>query len=109
VETREGSAGMAVGLELQEIQYLSSIEDVDQENDNIDVSIQLQDGRQYGLVVATPNNIFECMANDGNDYFFGTPILFVKVLDRTHIEKAIHALLSEDEGRWLSVYGVLQV
>ncbi len=100
---------MAGGLELLAIQYVSPIEDVKPENDNLDVNVQLRDGRSYCLVVATPNNIFECMANEGVDYFFGTPVLFVKLLDREHIERAIRALLSEDDGKWLSVYGVLQV
>ena len=48
------------------------------------------------------------MANEGVDYFFGIPFLFVSVLDEAHVEKAIRAILSEDGGKWLSVYGVLQ-
>ncbi len=95
-------------LELIEIQYLSPIDDVDPENDNIDVHIRLGDGRLYSLVIGTPTNVFQCMANEGIDYFFGTPLLFVRVLDQVHVEKAIRALLSEDGGRWLDVYGVLQ-
>jgi hypothetical protein len=99
---------MADGLELLEVQYVSPIEEVDPENDNVDVHVQLSDGRCYGFVVATPNNIFQCMANEGVDYFFGVPVLFVRLLDEAHIERAIRALLSEEDGKWLRVYGVLQ-
>jgi len=53
-------------------------------------------------------NIYRCMTNDGIDYFFGTPPLFVKSLTDECIKSAILALLSESSGRWLEVYGTLQ-
>lgn len=90
------------------ITYVSALDDVDPENDNIDVHVQLNDGRVFSLLVATPNNIFLCMANEGVDYYFGTPPVFVKLLNRNRIEKAIAALVTEDDGRWLKVYGTIQ-
>jgi hypothetical protein len=48
------------------------------------------------------------MANEGTDYYFGTPPLFVRLLNRECIEKAIQAITTESEGKWLKIYGVLQ-
>ena len=48
------------------------------------------------------------MNNDGNEYFFGTPPVFVRVLDQKHVEEELRALLSEYDGRWLDTYGTLQ-
>jgi uncharacterized membrane protein YpjA len=91
-----------------QIKYISPLEDVNPENDNIDVHLVLDDGRVFSLLLATPNNIFWCMANEGVDYYFGTPPLFVRLLNHECIEKGVKALLTEDNGRWLNVYGVLQ-
>jgi hypothetical protein len=78
---------------------------VNPEHDNLDVHIVLEDGREFTFVVATPNNVFWCMENEGLDYFFGEPMLFVKCLTAENIEKAIRAIVEEDNGRWLKVYG----
>jgi hypothetical protein len=43
------------------------------------------------------------MDNDGIDYFFGTPPLFVRLITRANVEKAFIALLQEP--KWLEVYG----
>src|SRR5262245_47680840 len=94
--------------EVAEIRYLTDWKDVDSENENIDVHVRLDDGRVYGFLVATPNNIFWSMGNEGIDYYFGTPVLFVKLLNKECVEKAIHAVVTEDNGRWLDVYGTLQ-
>ena len=87
---------------------MSPIEEVNQENDNIDIHVELDDGRVFSFLVATPSNIFWCMANEGVDYYFGNPPIFVRILNKDCIEKAIHAILNEDHGRWLEVYGTLQ-
>ena len=92
-------------MKIQGITYLSDWQEVNSLNDNIDVSVVLDDGRQYTFVVATPNNVFWCMDNEGKDYFFGEPMLFVKTLTVENIERAIHAIVLEDDGRWLSIYG----
>ena len=91
-----------------EIKYLSPLNDVNPENDNIDVHVVLEDGRVFSFDVATPNNIFWCMANEGINYYFGVPTVFVRLLNRECVEQAIHAMLTEDNGRWLEVYGTLQ-
>ena len=97
-----------MSIEPFEIEYVSPLEDADPVNDNIDVHLRLRDGRVYSLLVATPNNIYSYMNNSREEYFFGVPPVFVRVLDRKHVEEAISALMSENDGRWLNIYGTLQ-
>jgi hypothetical protein len=52
------------------IGYLSDLAGCNPENDNLDVHLTLDDGREFTLTVAMPNNIFWCMENEGNDCFF---------------------------------------
>jgi hypothetical protein len=90
---------------IKSIDYLCDLSEVNPEHDNLDVHVTLEDGREFTFVVATPNNVFWCMENEGIDYFFGEPILFVKCLTAENIEKAVRAIVAEDHGRWLKVYG----
>jgi hypothetical protein len=87
-----------------EIKFPSPLDQVNPENDNVDVHVYLDDGRVYSFLVATPNNILWAMDNEGADYFFGTPPLFVRSLNRECVEKAVRAILTEDKGRWLDAY-----
>lgn len=96
-------------MRISEIRYVSNLADVDEENDNIDILLKLSDGRVYSFVVATPNNVFWCMENEGTDYFFAyPPPLFVSRLNEDNIERAFLALLSERSEHWLNLYGVKQ-
>jgi hypothetical protein len=88
------------------IEFISPEDKLNPENDNADIILRLDDGRVYGLLVATPNNIYWCMDNEATDFYFGVPPLFVRRLTRNVIETAIDALLQAPE--WLSVYGTLQ-
>jgi hypothetical protein len=90
------------------IEYPSPLEEVYPPNDNLDVFVHLDDGSVYSFVVATPNNIFWCMENENLDYFFGLPPVFVKDLTPDNIERALRALVNEDNGKWLEVYGSRQ-
>jgi len=92
-------------VKIAKITYLSELVEINTENDNLDVHVRLDDGREYTFTVATPNNIFWCMENEGIDYFFGEPIIFVKNLTRENIERALERIVAEDGGRWLSIYG----
>jgi hypothetical protein len=90
------------------IEFLSPESEIDPENDNVDILLHLDDGRTYSFVVATPQNIFYCMENEGVDYFFGVPPVFVKRLDREIVQAALTAIAVEDGGKWLAIYGSLQ-
>jgi len=99
-----------VRLSVLEMRYGSPLEDVNPENDNFDVSIHLTDGRVFAFLLATPNNIYSRMTNEGTDYFFShPPPLLVSRMDTPHIEAVFSVLLSqENPERWLNAYGVLQ-
>ena len=92
-------------MKIKSIDYLCDLSKVNPEHDNLDVHVTLEDGREFTFVVATPNNVFWCMENEGLDYFFGEPMLFVKCLTVENIERAISALIAEENGKWLRVYG----
>jgi len=92
-------------MRINQIEYPTSPEECNPENDNVDVFVTLEDGRKYTFVVATPNNVFWCMDNEGVDYHFGDPMIFVKRLTRENIERALQAIVEEEGGRWLNIYG----
>ena len=92
-------------LNITSITYLSDLAEVNPENDNIDVHVAIDDGRQFTFVVATPNNLYWCMENEGIDYFFGDPMIFVKNLTEENVERALRQIVEEDDGKWLSLYG----
>jgi hypothetical protein len=92
-------------LKIKNIEYLSEMSDANPDNDQLDIHVTLDDGREFTFVMATPGNVSRCMENEGIDYFFGSPMLFVKSLTAKNIERAIQAIVSEDGGRWLEVYG----
>jgi hypothetical protein len=92
-------------MRVERITYLSDLSACNPENANIDVHVVLEDGREFTFVFATPNNVYWCMENEAIDYFFGEPIVFVKHLTKDNIEHAIAKIVSEDDGRWLTVYG----
>jgi len=92
-------------MKIKSVEYLSDISEINPENDNLDVRIVLEDGQEFTFVVATPNNVFWCMDNEDIDYFFGAPMLFVKNLTPDNIERAVKAIVTTDEGKWLKIYG----
>jgi hypothetical protein len=91
-----------------DIMFVSPYDEINPENDSVDVHVRLDDGRLFSFDVGTPNSIFFAMANEGIDYYFGVPTVFVRLLNRECVEKATHAIWSEDKGRCLEVYGTLQ-
>jgi hypothetical protein len=95
-------------MQILKIEFISPLDESHPLNDNIDVLVHLDDGTVYSFVVATPNNIFWCMENEKLDYYFGVPPVFVETLSRDNIERALHALVSEYDGRWVNIYGTLQ-
>ena len=89
-----------------QIEFLSLESEINPENDNVDVCVHLDDGREIVVLVATPNNIYWCMDNEGTDYYFGVPPLFVRRLTRENVEKALAALLQDPQS--LAIYGAIQ-
>ena len=87
------------------IRYLSPLEECDPADDNVDVHVTFEDGKQFVFTFATPRNLYRCMENEQIDYFFGEPIVFVKNLKKENIEEALLKIATENNGRWLTVYG----
>jgi hypothetical protein len=92
-------------LNVKRIDYLSDLSGANSDNDNLDVHVTVDDGREFTFVFATPRNVYKCMENEGIDYFFGNPMIFVKSLNAENIERAVNAIVTEDDGRWLEIYG----
>jgi len=95
-------------MKINRIRYLSRLDENNPDNDNMDVLVELDDGRSCLVVFSTPNNIYWCMENEGKDYFFGVPIVFVKRLTAENLKRAIEAIILEDEGKWFEDYGSRQ-
>jgi hypothetical protein len=81
---------------------LKTIEDT--ENDNVDVSIELEDEREYNVLVVTYRNILSLMNDEESDFLFPMgPMIVVKKLTMENIERAIEAYV-EDDADWLKLY-----
>ena len=73
-------------------------------DDNIDVCIELSNGKQYTIVVATPQNLQTMMKNSGKPYVEPcSPILFVERINELNIKLLIDKLVQDPI--LLRVYG----
>lgn len=87
------------------IYYPTPLEYCDINNDNIDICLELEDGRKYTLVVITPDNLNFIMEKEGNDYIEPThPFLIVKRLEEKIINQIISELISDGDA-FLRAYG----
>ncbi len=80
-------------MEVKSITFLSDLEDVeDIFDDNIDVSINLENVLNYVLVVGTPKNLLRVMENEKSKLLSpGDPIVIVKKMTKEVVEEAIQA------------------
>ena len=85
-------------MKVESITFLSDLKDVkDIFDDNMDVSVKLENGRNYVLVVGTPKNLLRLMENEKSDFLSpGDPIVIVKKMTKEVIEQAIKAYAEED-------------
>ena len=67
-------------MKVESINFLGPIEDIDDIFDyNMDVSVNLENGRNYVVVVGTPKNLLKLMENEKSDFLSpGDPIVIVK-------------------------------
>jgi hypothetical protein len=73
-------------------------------DDNMDVSVKLENGRDYVLVVGTPKNLLRLMENEKSDFLSpGDPIVIVKKMTKEVVEEAIQAY-AEDDAYCLKFY-----
>jgi hypothetical protein len=92
-------------MKVESITFLSDLKDVkDIFDDNMDVSVKLENGRNYVLVVGTPKNLLRLMENEKSDFLSpGDPIVIVKKMTKEVIEQAIKAY-AEDDAYYLKFY-----
>ena len=78
-------------MKVESITFLSDLKDVkDIFDDNMDVSVKLENGRNYVLVVGTPKNLLRLMENEKSDFLSPEdPIVIVKKMTKEVIEQAI--------------------
>ena len=92
-------------MRVDSINFLGPIEDIDDIFDsNMDVSVNLENGRNYVLVVGTPKNLVRLMENEKSDFLSpGDPIVIVKKMTKEVVEEAIQAY-AEDDAYCLKFY-----
>ncbi len=94
-------------MKVKSITYPTELDNgINIEDDNIDVFVELEDGRTYCVVVATYKNIATQMENSNKDYLEGgAPQIIVKKLTHEIIEQAINSH-AEDDAYWIKIYGL---
>jgi hypothetical protein len=93
-------------IKIKSIDFLSSIEDIDDIfDDNMDVSVDLENGRNYVVVVGTPKNLLKLMENEKSNFLSpGDPIIIVKKMTKEVVEEAIKAYVDDDDAYYLKFY-----
>jgi hypothetical protein len=90
-------------MKVTSIEILGEVEDIF--DANVDVSVELEDGRKYLVVVATQKNSLTLMEYEKSDFLSpGEPMIVVRKLTKEVIEKAIEAY-AENEAYYLKFYG----
>jgi len=92
-------------MKVESITFLSDLKDVeDIFDDNMDVTIKLDDSYRYVLVVATQKNLLTLMNNEKSDFLSpGDSMIIVRKLTKEVVEEAIEAY-AEDNGYYLKFY-----
>lgn len=81
---------------------LTMIEDCT--DDNIDVIVRLEDGKDYVLVIATPKNLVSLMKKECKCYLdAGTPFAIVEELTEKNVLDLIDSFC-KDDAYWLKYY-----
>jgi hypothetical protein len=89
-------------MRVKKISFPAPLDDVqDVYNDNLDVFVDLQNGRSYTVVVATPKNLMDLMKKENSNFL---PLLIVTKLTLQVIQDAIQAYVEYDDGYWLKLH-----
>jgi hypothetical protein len=92
-------------MKVESINFLSPIEDIDDIfDDNMDVSVNLENGLNYVVIVGTPKNLLRLMENEKSNFLSpGDPIVVVKKMTKEVVEEAIQAY-ADDDAHYLKFY-----
>ena len=95
-----------MACKLKSIDLLSDLKDVDIFDSNIDLSVELDDGHNYIVVVATQKNLLTLMDMEKSDFLSpGDPMIIVRKLTKEIIESAIRAYIEDrNNGYYLKLY-----
>jgi len=90
---------------IKNISFITPFTDIeDIYDDNIDVSVELDDGHTYVVTIGTPKNLLTIMNQNKMDFVeAGCPFIIVRKLTMDLIEKAIHGHLHTD-AYWLKLH-----
>ena len=84
--------------------FPTPLREIDPHNDNLDVCLRMQDGREYTFLVVTPENLKGMMEREGLPYLRpGLPFLVAETLTEDVIVRLIREI-AEDAGL-LRIYG----
>lgn len=73
-------------------------------DDNVDVSVELDDGHEYVAVIATQKNLLTLMNNKKSDFLSpGDPMIIVRKLTKEVVEDAIQ-VYAENNAYYLKFY-----
>ena len=80
-------------MKVKEISFPIPLKDVeDIYNDNIDVFVDLENGRSYTVIVGTYQNILSLLNQENSNFLLpGEPMIMVRKLTMDVIEEAIEA------------------
>lgn len=92
-------------MKIIQIIYPTPLEEIkDINNDNIDIFVKMEDGRNYTLTVCTPEFYISYMEKEKSDFVpAGCPDVIVKELTDSTIRKALESYCEYD-GYWLKLY-----
>ena len=92
-------------MKIKKVTYPTPLEEIsDIHNDNIDVFIEMEDGRNYTLTVCTPEFYSSYMKKEKSDFIpAGCPEVIVNELSDATIKKALETYCDYD-AYWLKLY-----
>ena len=93
-------------MKVKEISFPIPLKDVeDIYNDNIDVFVDLENGRSYTVIIGTYQNVLSLLNQENSNFLPpGEPMIMVRKLTMEVIEEAIQAYATDREAYWLRLY-----
>jgi len=89
-------------MKIESIEFIFGVENIF--DDITDVSVKLENGHTYVVVVATPKYLLTLMDDEKSDFLSPDgPMIVVRKLTKEVVEKAIEAY-AEDEAYYLKFY-----
>ena len=89
-------------MKIKRIEFMEEIRD--ENNDNVDVCVENEDGYNYIVTVGTPQNLLEEMNQEKTNFVRpGSTMIIVKKLTKEIVTEAIQAY-AENDAYWLKLH-----